>query len=275
MWGYWSKKKQGGSLDYTPPLDVYGSGVWGAYSCTRLLNSSYTGFACQAKDGLGNIFQIPFKNNGLIDIDFVLSTGVRLSVEIMYDQTGNGNHINSEGSGFFFTNELLNPYLIEGVNCISRGGWTKTLNGMELRNGDDKTAFMVGANQVNLSGGAIQAMGTRIGSSTGWLFRVNINQILFGLIGVSNITASVSTIIDKIDIFGFNHNSNGSVNLYRNGATLTTGSVSGGINSNDLKGGDQGSSDSSWFFEEIIWDSDQSSNALGIMTNQNNFYSAY
>lgn len=280
---YWNtgKRVPDGGLAYTPPLDVYGSGVFGGWSPTRKLKSDYSGYACRMTDnGNVNTYEIPFDSNGLVDIAYVVSTSLsvssRLRCILIYDQSGNGNNLTCTANGFFTdASASYNPNMLGGFPVMNRTNHYINLAAGVFENNDVKSIFSVGA--PNSSSGTFKSFGTRNGGGpNGWLWRTTATSMLYARVGGSTVSASVSLSQDQLYINGFTFDSGFTARLYKDGSLLGSGSSSGGTSNNVLGNIDSSAgADFDYFIERIAWEADKTSDAIAIQTNMNDFYGIY
>lgn len=276
----WFKNGLTDALAYTPPLDVYGADVFGAWSPTRKLKSDYTGNAVRMTDsGNVNTYEIPFKPDGEVDIDYVvslsISVGSRLRAILIYDQSGNGNNLSVSANGFYTesTPGVYAAYSINGRPVLRQATHSINLTSGVLTNNGVKSFFCVGA-RISTNTLA-RVFGTRNGGGTGWLYRISGSTHIYANIGGTSVSATQALSTDTQYISGFTYNSSNLARLYYNGSQLNSGTASGGTSNTVLNNIDTTGADFDWIQERIIWTSDKTSDASGIQGNMNDFYLTY
>jgi hypothetical protein len=243
-------------------LDTY-SGAAAAYSL-RLLRSAYTGDAIRVRRASDNTEQnIGFVNNEL-DTSSLTSfcSGTNGFVTTWYDQSGNGYNATQ-------TTAANQPQIVSSGSVISANG-KATLEFFLSQNLRNSTLSLTQPFTGFYAGVADNSESTVYDGRTARSFmrdRGSASRIFSG----SNLSVNGSSIFKTI--YGL-HNSTLSEVLVNN---LTKAVGNAGVNnlSDVFIGGDAFALFDGKMSEVILYDSNESSNQIGITNNINSFYSIY
>jgi len=262
-----------GPILYTPPLDLYSAGIFAAWSPVRKLRTAYAGSAVRMIDSASNEVDIPFRSDGIVDIDFVVAESIsrisRLRVVKIYDQSGNGNDIVTTQFGFYTENDgpIYTPYVLNGKSTLTRTNYTLATSA--FTNNGLKSYFSVGAGR---NANFRDTIGTRVGQ-TGWLLRITSTAYFYAVVGGASYSVSETSSLSAQLISAFTYGATNLVKFYKNGALLgTSGAITGGTSTSMLSNADGENND---FQEKLLYSSDKTTDAIAIQTNQNAFYGTY
>ena len=301
---FWNKKTSGfGPIIYTPPLDVY-TGAKRAYGF-RLLRSAYTGplfrLVRQSDSALIDIYP---QSNGLINEAEILALRSnpltdRFIIDRMYDQTGNGFDMNAvilnSNRPFIVPLGSDSFEYINGKNCLkSNGGAFVDSSPFMYASAANSFIAVIQGPNTNPTSSTLVGEGRTISPNPAYLLSIKFNATnstqeshfirndANAIVRTSNVD-SMGTLYDNNPHIVYKRD-NGSnlrtrvdnssdinVNYTRSGVlTLNTfsflcwGSTTNRNGFTDIKLG-----------EIIFFDSNQDSNASGLISNLNDYYGTY
>lgn len=266
-----------GSIPYVGLLDTY-TGAAAAYSL-RKLTGAYTGSAITVRRSSDNTSQnIGFDVNGDLDTTALTSFvgSANAFVSVWFDQSGNGrNAIQTTATSQL---RIVNNGVIETLNgkpsLYNPTGYEVGYNGAFLRStfgltlSQPNTYFFVGSvdNKVTwlISNGSTNSYG---------IYReVNITGASFGAALTITQAASINT---QRLFFALGNSTNS--RIATNGAAGTTGNAgTNGVNGITISASaTTTASNTSKYQEVILWNSNKTTDRIGIEANINSFYTIY
>jgi hypothetical protein len=272
-----SMNKEGG-MSYTPILDLY-TGATTAYSL-RKLRSAYSGSAIRVRRQSDNTAQdIGFKSDGTLNTTALLafigsSSGF---ISIWYDQSGNNNHASQLA-------QANQPQIVSTGNLISTNGKPSLyFNSSSQHHLTLTTSFIAGTSSFNTFVAKRPAIADKIIGLSGlnaggnYLFTLwsDNNYYLQAKTTAYQLSNSTDSTISQLLLTSMN--SAGTMSISKNGSTIPSSQITSVITTTINTIGRYSLTDYSLsnLQEIIFYNSDNSSNKIGIESNINSFYTIY
>ncbi len=258
---------------FTGLLDTY-SGASAAYSL-RQLSSTYTGNCIRVRRSSDNAEQnIGFVNNVLDEASLLTFCGAGNGfVTTWYDQSGNAN--NATQSTAFNQPQIVSSGAMittNGKNSISFSGTKLMLLASSITIGASNYTSFVGKRAAS----ANRLIGLSRWNTNGYSMYLWSDNNYYFLGKTNSYLASSSTDTTTNQLLLTGQNSAGTMAMFKNGNSIASSSnVIVYSTIVDAIGGASGNFSNCNLQENILYNSDQSTNRTGIESNINTFYTIY